>query len=316
MRIVVAIGGNALLRRGESPESAIQLEHVAEAAPALAEAASAHEVVLVHGNGPQVGMLALESASNPALTHPYPFSDLVAETQGVIGYWLQQGLANAGLRKPVVSLVTQTLVDRDDPAFDDPSKFVGTVYDEDGARELAATHGWSVRADGTGWRRVVASPLPIRIVELETARVLLDQQTTVVLAGGGGVPVVQGPDGLEGVEAVVDKDYVAALIAAELRADVLVLLTDVEGVMSDYGTTTQRVLREVSVDDLQAQSFPAGSMGPKVSAACRFVRDTGLRAAIGSLTDATAVIGGTAGTQVRAGSRVGSTAALLSGDNS
>lgn len=299
MRIVVALGGNALLRRGESPESAIQLEHVAEASPALAKAAMEHEIAVVHGNGPQVGMLALESAADPALSHPYPFSDLVAETQGVIGYWLQQGLSNAGLTKPVVTLVTQTLVDAHDPAFGDPTKFVGTVYDEQDAHRLADAHGWTVRADGAGWRRVVASPLPQRIVELETARTLLAGGTTVVLAGGGGVPVVEGPHGLVGVEAVVDKDYVAALVATELQADLLVLLTDVDGVMTDYGTPAQRVMREVRADELRATRFPAGSMGPKVSAACRFVQDTGKHAAIGALGSASDVIGGTVGTQIR-----------------
>lgn len=300
MRIVVALGGNALLRRGESPESAIQIEHVAEASPALAKAATEHELLLVHGNGPQVGMLALESAADPSLSHPYPFSDLVAETQGVIGYWLQQGLANAGLTTPVVTLVSQTLVDADDPAFMDPTKFVGTVYDQQRAHELADTNGWTVRADGAGWRRVVASPLPLRIIELETARTLLDGGTTVILAGGGGVPVVEAPHGLAGVEAVVDKDYVAALIAAELEADLLVLLTDVNGVMSGYGTPEQRLIRKVAADNLQALSFPAGSMGPKVSAACRFVQETGKHAAIGALGAAGDVIRGAAGTQISA----------------
>ena len=299
MRIVVALGGNALLRRGESPESAIQLAHVAEAAPALAKAATEHQLVLVHGNGPQVGMLALESAADPSLQRPYPFSDLVAETQGVIGYWLQQGLANAGLTTPVVTLITQTLVEVDDPAFDDPTKFVGSVYDEKRAHELAEADGWTVRADGAGWRRVVASPLPRRIIELETARILRNGGTTVVLAGGGGVPVVEGPHGLEGVEAVVDKDYVAALIAAELDADLLVLLTDVDGVMTEFNTPDQRVMREVTAAQLQALRFPAGSMGPKVSAACRFVQDTGKAAAIGALAAASEVIGGAVGTQIR-----------------
>lgn len=299
MRIVVALGGNALLRRGESPESAIQLEHVAEASPALAKAATDHELVLVHGNGPQVGMLALESAADPSISRPYPFSDLVAETQGVIGYWLQQGLANAGLASPVVTLVTQTLVEADDPAFGDLTKFVGTVYDEERAHELAEVNGWTVRADGAGWRRVVASPLPQRIIELETARTLLACGTTVVLAGGGGVPVVEGPHGLAGVDAVVDKDHVAALVAAELQADLLILLTDVDGVMTDYGTAQQRVMGEVRADELQALSFPAGSMGPKVAAACRFVQTTGKHAAIGALTAAGDVIDGVVGTQIR-----------------
>jgi carbamate kinase len=300
MRIVVALGGNALLRRGESPESAIQLEHVAEAAPALAKAATEHELILVHGNGPQVGMLALESAADPTLSRPYPFSDLVAETQGVIGYWLQQGLANAGLTTPVVTLVTQTVVDPADPAFQDPSKFVGTVYDERRAHEMAAANDWGVRRDGAGWRRVVASPLPQRIVEIETARTLMSSGTTVVLAGGGGVPVVEEAHGLRGVEAVVDKDYVAALVATELRADLLVLLTDVDGVMTDYGTPKQALLRNVSSDALRAMRFSAGSMGPKVTAACRFVEETRGHAAIGVLASADDVIGGAVGTQIYA----------------
>lgn len=298
MRVVVALGGNALLRRGDKPDSAIQIEHVAEAAPALAKLATDHELVLVHGNGPQVGMLALESAADENLTEPYPFSDLVAETQGVIGYWLQQGLANAGLATPVVTLVTQTVVDGSDPAFADPTKFVGTTYGEAAAHDLATTRGWTVRRDGTGWRRVVASPLPQRIVEIGTARLLLEDGTTVVLAGGGGVPVVDGPQGLAGVEAVVDKDHVAALVAAELGADLLVLLTDVAGVMADYATPRQRLLGRVGPAALGAMSFPAGSMGPKVAAACRFVSDTGGKAAIGSLSAAGEVIDGTAGTQI------------------
>ena len=299
MRIVVALGGNALLRRGESPDSAIQLEHVAQAAPALAQAAAEHEMVLVHGNGPQVGMLALESASDPALSQPYPFSDLVAETQGVIGYWLQQGLANAGLRGPVVTLVTQTLVEAGDPAFDRPSKFVGTVYDEARAHELARSNGWTVRPDGDGWRRVVASPLPLGIVELETARLLLEQGTTVVLAGGGGVPVIRTHHGLAGVEAVVDKDHVAAMVATQLDADLLVVLTDVDGVMADYGSPQQRLMRRVTTEEMRALSFPDGSMGPKVSSACRFVELTGRPAAIGSLASTGEVINGSAGTQIR-----------------
>ena len=298
MKLVVALGGNALLRRGEPPDSAVQIEHVAQAAPALAALATEHQVVLVHGNGPQVGMLALESAADRSLSTPYAFSDLVAETQGLIGYWLQQGLANAGLATPVVTLVTQTVVDGDDPAFDDPSKFVGQVYPEDEARELARTQGWQVAQDGAGWRRVVASPLPQRVVELPVAEVLVAQGVTVVLAGGAGVPVVEGPTGLTGVDAVVDKDFTAALVAEQLGADVLVMLTDVEAVLSGYGTPGERALHDVTPTDLAAEHFPAGSMGPKVAAACRFVERTGGRAAIGSLESATAVIAGTAGTQI------------------
>ncbi len=300
MRVVVALGGNALLRRGEKPDSALQRDHVAGAAPALAALAAEHELVLVHGNGPQVGMLALESASDPSLSHPYPFSELVAETQGLIGYWLQQALANAGLAGPVVTLVTQTVVDRDDPAFARPTKFVGPVYDESTAREQAERHGWTVRVDGAGWRRVVASPLPVRIVEIETASSLVRNGTTVVLAGGGGVPVVAGADGLRGVDAVVDKDHVAALVATGLGADLLVMLTDVRAVMTDFGTLEQQPIHHVGVSNLRALSFADGSMGPKVTAACAFVSDTGGRAAIGSLFEVGDVVAGAAGTQVTA----------------
>ena len=254
--------------------------------------------MLVHGNGPQVGMLAIESASDVSLTEPYPFSELVAETQGLIGYWLQQALTNAGLDGPVVTLVTQTVVDGDDPAFGDPTKFVGAVYDEPTARAHAEDHGWTVRQDGEGWRRVVPSPLPLRIAEIETAQVLLGHGTTVVLGGGGGVPVVDGPEGLRGVDAVVDKDYVAALVATQLDADLLVMLTDVSSVMTDFGTLEQQPIRHVSGHNLRALVFPAGSMGPKVTAACDFVRDTRGRAAIGSLREADDVVAGAAGTQV------------------
>lgn len=299
MRVVVALGGNALLPRGEVPDAAAQVARVSRAAPALARVAAEHEVVLVHGNGPQVGMLALETAADAALSRPYPFSELVAETQGLIGYWLQQGLVNAGLTTPVVTLVTQTLVAADDPAFADPTKFVGSVYDEARAHELAAREGWTVRPDGAGWRRVVASPLPTDVLEVDTARLLLEHGTTVVLAGGGGVPVVEGVHGLTGVDAVVDKDFVAALVATRLGADALVLLTDVPAVMTGWGTPGQRALGEVRAADLVLDDFPAGSMGPKVAAAAGFVTGTGARAAIGSLDDAAAVVAGTAGTQVR-----------------
>ena len=205
MRVVIALGGNALLRRGERPDAAPQLDQVAHVAGPLAELARDHEVVVVHGNGPQVGLLALESAADLSLTRPYPLGDLVAETQGLIGYWLQQAMSRH-LATPVVTLVTQTVVDADDPAFNDPTKFVGSVYTEDEAKQVASEHDWVFTQDGQGWRRVVASPLPQRVVETPTAEMLLSHGVTVVLGGGGGVPVIEGPRGLEGTEAVVDKD--------------------------------------------------------------------------------------------------------------
>lgn len=298
MRVVVALGGNALLRRGERPDAAIQREHVADAAPQLAKIAQEHQLLLVHGNGPQVGLLALESGADTMLSRPYPLSDLVAETQGLIGYWLQQGLHSAGLTGRVVTLVTQTVVDPQDPAFRSPSKFVGSSYTEQRAGELAIEHGWEIRRDGDAWRRVVASPLPLRVVEVDVARTLLAEGVTVVLGGGGGVPVVETGGILCGVDAVVDKDHTAALLATALGADVLVMLTDVPAVQLGFGTPSARPLHQVHVADLDTTAFAAGSMGPKVAAACRFVTDTGGRAAIGSLDDAAAVVAGDSGTQV------------------
>jgi carbamate kinase len=298
MRIVIALGGNALLRRGERPDADIQVAHLAAAAPALAKVAEENEVVIVHGNGPQVGLLALESFTDTSLSKPYPLSDLVAETQGVIGYWIQQALTNAGLSRRAVTLVTQTVVDAHDPAFNVPTKYVGSSYPEDRARELALSSGWSLRQDGTEWRRVVPSPAPQRVLELDAAELLLNNGVTVILAGGGGVPVVEGPTGLAGVEAVVDKDATAALIAIELRADLLVMLTDVPAVYLDYGTPAQRPLGQVDTRTLASLNLPPGSMGPKITAARRFVESTGGRAAIGALDDTTAVVAGTAGTQV------------------
>jgi carbamate kinase len=298
MRVVIALGGNALLRRGEKPDAAPQVDQVRHAAGPLAKLAREHEVVVVHGNGPQVGLLALESAADVSLSRPYPLGDLVAETQGLIGYWLQQALGRFD-SPPVVTLVTQTVVDADDPAFATPTKFVGSVYPEDEAEKLSQEHGWTFALDGDRWRRVVASPLPQRVVESETADLLLRHGVTVVLAGGGGIPVLQGDNGLEAVEAVVDKDMAAALVARQLGADLLVVLTDVPAVMKDWGTPRQRPLGAVTLGDLAGASFPAGSMGPKVEAVCEYVRSTGHRAAIGSLDDVFEVIAGTKGTQVR-----------------
>jgi carbamate kinase len=224
--------------------------------------------------------------------------DGIEYPQGVIGYWLQQALANAGVPGPIVTLVTQTVVDPADPAFHEKTKFIGSMYTEAQALELAVRNDWTVRQDGAGWRRVVASPRPRRIVEMQVAESLLSSATTVILAGGGGVPVVEGPFGLVGVEAVVDKDFTAALVAEAIHAELLVMLTDVPFALTGFGTSFEAPLRDVSVNDLDALEFPAGSMGPKVASACRFVTATGGRAAIGSLEDAAAVVQGTTGTQV------------------
>jgi carbamate kinase len=306
MRVVAALGGNALLRRGEPPDSDVQEKHVASAAAALRPLLAQHDVVVTHGNGPQVGLLANESAGDPALSHPYPFDVLDAQTQGMIGYWLVQALHGSTDGPPGVCLLCRTIVRPDDPAFRSPSKFVGPVYDQATAARLAADHGWAVRQDGQAWRRVVPSPEPVSLVEIDTIRLLVQQGVTVVCAGGGGIPVVPQGDGtLRGVEAVVDKDLTAALLAEAVGADALLLLTDVEAVIDGYGTPQARPIRRATTRELRARSFPAGSMGPKVAAVCRFVEATGAVAAIGRLDDAPALLDGCAGTMVVPADREG-----------
>lgn len=299
MRIVLALGGNALLRRGEKPDAALQVANVTMAVRALAPLAAEHEVVVTHGNGPQIGLLAVESAADPSLTLPYPFDVLGAQTQGMIGYWLLQALQNELPGREVVCIVNQTLVDRDDPAFADPTKFIGAVYDEATAHDLAAERGWTVKRDGDHWRRVVGSPAPVEVVETGAIRLLLDSEAVVVCAGGGGVPVVRDDAGrLDGVEAVVDKDHTASVLARSLTADALMILTDVAHVFRDFGTPDQQAIRHTTPADLRRHDFPAGSMGPKVEAACQFVEATGATAGIGRLQDVLAILAGTAGTVI------------------
>jgi len=299
MRIVVALGGNALLRRGEAPDSEVQAHHITQAVEALAPLARDHELVVTHGNGPQIGLLALESARDPSLAHPYPLDVLGAQTQGMVGYWLLQALENAAPGRRVACLVTQTLVAADDPAWASPTKFIGPVYDEREAQRLAAERGWEVRIDGDAWRRVVASPDPLGVVEESLIELLLSQDVIVVCAGGGGAPVVRDATGrLRGVEAVVDKDRTSAVLATSVKADALILLTDVPGVVAGFGTDRARTLGRTSVEQLRTLDLPAGSMGPKVDAVCAFVEQTGRFAAIGALTDAEAILARKAGTFV------------------
>ncbi|MDX8141540.1 carbamate kinase [Lentzea sp. BCCO 10_0061] len=297
MRIVVALGGNALLMRGEHADASVQLHHVEAAARALAPLAAEHELVVCHGNGPQIGLLALESEADPSLSRPYPLDTLGAETQGMIGYWLAQSLRNAGVRKPVLAVVTQTVVDASDPAFAAPTKFIGPLYDRVQAARLSEQNGWTVAADGSHWRRVVPSPEPLRLVEQDSIEQLVSGGTIVVCAGGGGAPVVD--DGrLHGVEAVVDKDLTSAELAIALNADRLLLLTDVPAVMTDFGMPDAVPLRRLELAELEELTFPAGSMGPKIEACRRFVKATGAVAAIGALTEAGAILEGSAGTTV------------------
>lgn len=299
MRIVVALGGNALLRRGQRPDAALQEANVAIAVRSLAPLAQDHELVVTHGNGPQVGVLALESASDPHLSAPYPFDVLGAQTQGMIGYWLLQAMQNALPGRQVAAVINQTLVDAEDPAFASPTKFVGEVYTEAQARRLAAERGWAVRQDGDRWRRVVGSPVPREVVETRLIRLLLDSGAVVVCAGGGGVPVVRDEQGrLSGVEAVVDKDLTASVLAEALGADALLILTDVARVERGYGTPDAAPIGATTPRELRQEHFPAGSMGPKVEAVCRFVERTGDLAAIGRLEDAVAILRGEAGTVV------------------
>jgi carbamate kinase len=301
MRIVVALGGNALLERGETPDAEIQQHHVASAAEALAPLCRQHELVITHGNGPQVGVLAVESESDPALSHGYPLDSIGAQTQGLIGYWLAQSLDNAVPGRVFASLICQTIVRADDPAMAHPTKFVGQVYSEGKARRLADERGWAVRPDGKSWRRVVPSPLPTQIVELPVIEQLLAAGVSVICSGGGGIPVVRDPDGrLRGVEAVIDKDRSAALLAEAVRADALLILTDVAAVEVGYGTPDARPLHATTADELRSLGLPAGSMGPKADAVCSFVEATGHFAGIGRLDDAEALLARQAGTYLGA----------------
>ncbi|MFC4910141.1 carbamate kinase [Actinomadura gamaensis] len=298
MRIVAALGGNALLRRGEALDAAVQIAHVRQAARGLAALARDHELVVTHGNGPQVGLLALESAADPALSVPYPLDVLGAETQGMIGYWLARELRRVLPGREIVAVLTETVVDSRDPAFAAPAKFVGRAYGTAEADRMRVEHGWAMRRDGDAWRRVVPSPEPRDIVELPTLARLTEVGCLVIAAGGGGVPT---DGGHHGVEAVVDKDLTAALLATRLKADALLLLTDVPAVMRDHGTPRARPVRQATPDELRRIPLPAGSMGPKAEAACRFAdQRPGAVAAIGSLTDAPALLAGTAGTRVEA----------------
>ena len=297
MRIVVAVGGNALLRRGEAVDTAVQRRNVAAAARALAPLLRAHEVILTHGNGPQIGMLALDQA-RLADHAPIPLDVLGAESQGMLGYLIEEGLQAELGDQAIAALLTRVIVDASDPAFEVPTKPIGPVYDEQTARDLAAAHNWAVVRDGDAFRRAVPSPEPRHIVEVDAIRALLRERTVVICAGGGGIPVVAEGSLLRGVEAVIDKDLTSALLARELDEDLLLMLTDVTAVEHAWRSPAAQRYRAATPLSLRSEDFERGTMAPKVEAACRFVEQTGKRAAIGLIDDAAALVRGTAGTSV------------------
>jgi carbamate kinase len=304
MRLVVALGGNALLRRGEPLTAENQRANARTACQALTPVALEHELVISHGNGPQVGLLALQGSAYTAV-ETYPLDVLGAQTEGMIGYIIEQELGNElPLDRHLATLLTMIEVEAGDPAFADPTKPIGPVYDEEQAAQLSAEKGWTFKRDGNGMRRVVPSPLPKRIFEIEAIDALLRGGSIVICAGGGGIPVMYtdepAPAGrrLVGVEAVIDKDLASALLAVALHADALVIVTDVDAVYADWGTPGQRAIRRATPSALDGGEFAEGSMGPKVRAACAFAEETGGLAAIGSITDTPALLRGEAGTIV------------------
>ncbi|HET9288611.1 MAG TPA: carbamate kinase [Gaiella sp.] len=304
MRVVVALGGNALLRRGEPLTAENQRANTRVACKALAPVALEHELVISHGNGPQVGLLALQGSAYTEVD-PYPLDLLGAQTEGMIGYLIQQELGNElPFEKRLASLLTLVEVDADDPAFGDPTKPIGPIYSQEDSERLAREKGWVFKPDGDSYRRVVPSPLPQRVFGLEPLEWLLDQGCVVICAGGGGIPVMYTqtpvPAGrqLVGIEAVIDKDLASALLARDLRADALAIVTDVDAVYEGWGTPEQRAIRRATPEALAGSEFAAGSMGPKVKAACSFVEETGGLAVIGSIGDTPALLRGEAGTVV------------------
>jgi carbamate kinase len=304
MRVVVALGGNALLQRGQPLTAENQRANARTACAALAPLALDNELVISHGNGPQVGLLALQGSAYKDV-EVYPLDVLDAQTEGLIGYILEQELGNAlPLEKHIATLLTMIEVDRDDPAFGSPTKPIGPMYAEEEADALAAAKGWTFKPDADGFRRVVPSPLPQRIFGIPAIRTLLERGWIVICSGGGGIPTrytdepaVPGRR-LEGVEAVIDKDLASALLAADLGADALLIATDVDAVYADWGTPDQHPIRHATPAELAASEFAEGSMGPKVHAACTFVEQTGGTAAIGSIKDIEALLHGDAGTTI------------------
>jgi carbamate kinase len=295
----VALGGNALLQRGQALSAGNQRDNIRVAAGQLAAVHKNHQLVIAHGNGPQVGLAALMDAAYTEV-EPYPLDVLGAKTVGMIGYIIEQELGNIiPYEDNIVTVLTQVLVDPCDPAFDNPTKPVGPIYERAEAKRLQKEKGWTMAADGQYFRKVVPSPLPQRIIEINAIRLLVDHGIVVICAGGGGIPTAYDDDRkLYGVEAVIDKDLASALLSRELNAEMFVMLTDVANVFVEFGTKKQRPITAAHPDALEDLDFPAGSMGPKVLGACQFVRETGGQSAIGQLSDLTAIMSGKAGTLI------------------
>jgi carbamate kinase len=299
MRILVALGGNALLRRGEAMTAENQRKNVRVAAEALAPLGREHQLVISHGNGPQVGLLALQGAAYQPV-EPYPLDVLGAQTEGMIGYMIEQELGNLmPFEQPFATILSMVEVDPDDPAFQNPTKPIGPLYSEEEARKLQEEKGWAMAPDGDKLRRVVPSPLPKRIFEIRPIKWLLERGCIVICAGGGGIPTVYGSNRqLFGCEAVVDKDRAGALLARELEADLFIMATDADAIFLDWGKPTQRAIRRVHPDELGKFGFASGSMGPKVEAAVEFASRTGRTAAVGALADLERIARGEAGTSI------------------
>ncbi|WP_238365727.1 carbamate kinase [Mesobacterium pallidum] len=297
MKLLVALGGNALLQRGEPLSTETQLTHAREAARVLESAAREHQLILTHGNGPQVGLLAMQAQAFAGAV-PYAFDMMTAATEGMIGYMLEQELGNRlGYDVPVATILTRVEVDPDDPEFLAPSKFVGPGFDAAEAERLRAAHGWTFRQDGSAWRRVVPSPQPRRVLWHRPIRWLLEQGSVVICSGGGGIPVAEdGTGGMRGVDSVIDKDRASSLLATRIPVDLFVIATDVPGVYADYGTPEQRLISELPAE--ADDDYARGSMGPKVEAARAFARATGKPAVIGALDQIDAIIAGRAGTRI------------------
>ncbi|MEZ9720269.1 carbamate kinase [Vibrio splendidus] len=297
--IVVAVGGNALLQRGEVMSCQNQQKSIDKTASSLAALSKDYRLVVVHGNGPQVGLLSLQNDAYKDCP-PYPFDVLGAETQGMIGYLIQQGLNAAIEDRFTTTILTRIVIDENDPAIADPSKFIGPVYTEEQAKQLAEANQWIVKPDGVHWRRVVPSPLPKEVLEIRAIKDLLEKEHLIICGGGGGAPVIEKAGAYFGFEAVIDKDMTAALIAEEIGAEHLLILTDGTHVCLDWGTPREEKLENVSVKEMKGYNFPAGSMGPKVDACCKFVQNTGKHGYIGDLSCALEIIEGTSGTHIQA----------------